>query len=524
MPDYIGPALRNLSDTLYKGLSGIGDARLKDAELALKGAEVTQRIQRYREEAPKRAMELITARTKAREELEKDTPFNVQGLVENDLVPASLLGNQPPSAQLRGNVKMFGAQLVPKLGKAFGEDVEYDPAKKVWYHQGNGIPVTKREVEKNHDALSGLIMMHTDGDKYLQMLAEEGNPHAIRQVQAKEEDPLSYQRYQLETKQQIFDDLRSRGFGEKALKPAYERLQKEMERYDKLAGEVRTETRTLEREDRSEARALEREGRTEGRALARENRVEDRALAREDRKSDIEKVPSAMRDFELTNFGKEVPDLRGTDEYKKSRLDYIKETTGAKQSEVVTKRQADNLRKEFYNAPDVKNAIEIGRQFGIAKEGMEEAKTTKNFIATDQALINTLNKMVDPQGTVRIEEYRRTKEDQALINRVRGYATKVLAGGAGLTPSDREALFRMEERITKAAEKGYKAKHNEYKGYLSNYNVDPDQYLKPYNLELSGGATSGPSKSEWLDAARKANPGTSDADLESYYSKKYGGK
>lgn len=242
MPDYIGPALRGLSQTLQTGLADMGKSRLQEAELALKGAEIGHKIRLEQQEAPKRALELLTARKRAMEEIDKDKPFNVSGFVENDLVPVQLTGGQV-SPRLKTNVKMFGAQIVPKLGKAFGEDTEYDPVNKLWYHKSTNTPVTKREVEERQQALSGLIMMHTDGGKFLEMLAEEGSPAAIQTMQGRQADPLAYQKQVLDIKRQVYEQLASQNLGEKALKPALDRLLKEEERYEKLLLEQRTEGR-----------------------------------------------------------------------------------------------------------------------------------------------------------------------------------------------------------------------------------------------------------------------------------------
>lgn len=449
MPDYIGPALRGLSQTLQTGLADMGKSRLQEAELALKGAEIGHKIRLEQQEAPKRALELLTARKRAMEEIDKDKPFNVSGFVENDLVPVQLTGGQV-SPRLKTNVKMFGAQIVPKLGKAFGEDTEYDPVNKLWYHKSTNTPVTKREVEERQQALSGLIMMHTDGGKFLEMLAEEGSPAAIQTMQGRQADPLAYQKQVLDIKRQVYEQLASQNLGEKALKPALDRLLKEEERYEKLLLEQRTEERALAREDRGEQREEDRfqrgrqwdvtkmgmqeqketarEGRTEGREEARFERgkawdvekmgmQETRDIAKEERgekrqafgplqiagndsplepgtvyqtnaRGKIELVekpkgtPSEMREFELTNYGKEVPELRGTPEYIEKRIEAKKKFQLSVNA--PTDEEAESIAESIANGNmALKQIPKRGALFQKAQKAVTDKYPNFNFQLAD---------------------------------------------------------------------------------------------------------------------------------------------
>jgi len=195
--------------------------------------------------------------------------------------------------------------------------------------------------------------------------------------------------------------------------------------------------------------------------------------------------------YELVTWGKLRPDLRGTPEYKKGFLQFsrdIKEQSPYvdalnRQIDVTAKREGSTLRKEFYDSPEVKTYQEVSRQAGVMAEAMEESKKGKNLVAVDQALITIMNKMMDPASVVRESEYARTPGDLPLMNRIKGAYEKIKKGGAGLDQEDREAISKMGKKYLAVSEKKYKSKLHEYKGYLSNYGLDPEKYLNPATIE-----------------------------------------
>jgi len=222
---------------------------------------------------------------------------------------------------------------------------------------------------------------------------------------------------------------------------------------------------------------------------------------------------SDVTKYELVMYGKLRPDLRGTPEYKKGFLAFardIKEQSPYvdalnRQVDVTAKREGTNLRKEFYDQVEVKEANDIKRKYEVMNEAFKESKITNNFVAVDQAIITLFNKMTDPQSVVRESEYARTASDLALWHRVKGKVSKWVSGGAGLSQDDREAVFKMAGKFQEVAQRKYKARLHEYKGYLSNYGLDPDKYLTPYG-----------------EGEGTAEPGTPRTAEE--YLKKFGGK
>jgi len=210
-------------------------------------------------------------------------------------------------------------------------------------------------------------------------------------------------------------------------------------------------------------------------------------------KTEGEKIGTTQKDFEFTFYGKEVPEMRGTEQYKKDRLDWIRKTKEAspyidalnRQLDVTAKKEASNLRKEFNQLPEVKQFSEIRFRKDVMNEAIKESETTNNFVAVDQAIITTFNKMTDPDSVVRESEYLRTAADLALWNRLKGKIQKMKAGGAGLTQDDRLAIQKISTRFFDVAERKYKDRLHEYKGYMSNYVPDVDKYMNPKESSTS---------------------------------------
>jgi hypothetical protein len=209
-------------------------------------------------------------------------------------------------------------------------------------------------------------------------------------------------------------------------------------------------------------------------------------------KPEKDEAVSDLRKFELVQWGKLRPDMRGTTEYQELYKKFKQSPyTDAleRQIELTAKTQGTALRKEFYDSQEVKTYQTMSQQFGVMQEAMKDAKG-QNLVAVDQALITVMNKMMDPQSVVRESEYARTPGDLALMNRVKGAYEKLQKGGAGLTDDDRKAIANMGKKYHDVAQKKYKSKYHEYTGYLSNYGLDPEKYLNPSDKGI--GASTNP--------------------------------
>jgi len=146
-------------------------------------------------------------------------------------------------------------------------------------------------------------------------------------------------------------------------------------------------------------------------------------------------------------------------------------------SQLDVGKYASQLRKEFDASKVVKDYNEINFRYGVMKEAMAESKKTQNFVAVDQAVITTFNKMTDPDSVVRESEYIRTSSDLGIWNRLKGKIAKLRAGGAGLTQSDREALFKMAEKFMAVAKSKYQTQKQRYTGFFRESGLDPQKHF-----------------------------------------------
>lgn len=151
------------------------------------------------------------------------------------------------------------------------------------------------------------------------------------------------------------------------------------------------------------------------------------------------------------------------------------------------------LRGELQRDPYVKDYKDVSQKFQVMEEALKSStdKDTKSMVAVDQALITLFNKMTDPQSVVRESEYARTSSDQAVINRIKGKAYKILDGGAGLTSVERNELVKMGKRFYDSYTQNYDHVVGQYGILASQNGIDPSLVVGPYKRRDSSGTTSG---------------------------------
>ena len=141
---------------------------------------------------------------------------------------------------------------------------------------------------------------------------------------------------------------------------------------------------------------------------------------------------------------------------------------------------AHGIRTEMRSNPIVRDYQEVVPKYRVMEEALKMSKTTKNFVAVDQALITLFNKMTDPTSVVRESEYARTPQNLALLNRIRGKAEKIMMGGAGLTQEERNALTEMGRTFYKTYEKEYKFTVENYERMAKESGINPNLISIPY--------------------------------------------
>lgn len=99
-----------------------------------------------------------------------------------------------------------------------------------------------------------------------------------------------------------------------------------------------------------------------------------------------------------------------------------------------------------------------------------------NRIVTDQAVINSFNKILDPKSVVREGEYQRTEDNQALLKKAGGWLAKIFRAGTTLTESDlneiQETAAAMSELRRQIANKKLEKLRNLGKAR----GLDPDEF------------------------------------------------
>lgn len=179
---------------------------------------------------------------------------------------------------------------------------------------------------------------------------------------------------------------------------------------------------------------------------------------------------------------------------KKTELDIKKEQLNkmripeqpSSDSDILKKHQvagiAHGLRGEMRLNPYVKDFQDVNQKYNVMLEALDESKQSGNLIAADQALITLFNKMTDPQSVVRESEYARTPSDQSMLNKIAGKASKVMTGGAGLMPDEREALVRMAGRFYGIYSKNYEDTIGNYSRLATESGINPELVNIPFAM------------------------------------------
>lgn len=135
------------------------------------------------------------------------------------------------------------------------------------------------------------------------------------------------------------------------------------------------------------------------------------------------------------------------------------------------------VRKEFNAIPSVKNYNEIKRQYNnvnsVINSYKGDTRRSKGNNAKDQVLITTFNKILDPISVVRESEFARTAEGQGLLDKIQGAADKMVKGGSGLSPKERNEVFDAIQTMYNAQEQEAR-RYAQYYGELAErYGINP---------------------------------------------------
>jgi hypothetical protein len=202
----------------------------------------------------------------------------------------------------------------------------------------------------------------------------------------------------------------------------------------------------------------------------------------------------------------------------------FKETYGGMGTDNKGLNRASGLRKEFQDSPIYKNYQIVNSQFNSLKSAYALSLNPDNEsrAASDQALIVTLNKMLDPTSVVRESEFARTEVGVGLMNRIQSYLPKIKKGGQAISNTDRKAVYDMASKLLQGSQEGLNKHIDRYVNIAKQYGVDPglilgdikkfDTSSSQFNTQADNGLNLK------IEQARKA--GYSEEEIQSYLKSK----
>lgn len=108
-----------------------------------------------------------------------------------------------------------------------------------------------------------------------------------------------------------------------------------------------------------------------------------------------------------------------------------------------------------------------------------------NRIVADQAVINSFNKILDPKSVVREGEYKRTEDNQALLNKAGGWLAKIFRAGTTLTEADLTEIQETASAMTELRREIANKKLEKLRKLGQARGLDPEEFAPL--LESSGG-------------------------------------
>lgn len=99
-----------------------------------------------------------------------------------------------------------------------------------------------------------------------------------------------------------------------------------------------------------------------------------------------------------------------------------------------------------------------------------------NRIATDQAVITSFNKILDPRSVVRESEYERTEANQALVRRAQGWLARLSRGGTTLGEKDLTEIKDTAQAMAELRRTVMNKKLEKLRGIGKARGLEPDEF------------------------------------------------
>lgn len=139
------------------------------------------------------------------------------------------------------------------------------------------------------------------------------------------------------------------------------------------------------------------------------------------------------------------------------------------------------LRERFESNPIYKNYQTLVGQYNIIKSMIQTMPVAETLNPTDQAIITTFNKILDPGSVVRESEYARTPENMALLDRAYAFTSRLAQGGV-LDNTERTSIMQAVDVIKKAQDEQYMKFARKYRRAAEVEGLDPDLVVSPEEI------------------------------------------
>jgi hypothetical protein len=139
------------------------------------------------------------------------------------------------------------------------------------------------------------------------------------------------------------------------------------------------------------------------------------------------------------------------------------------------------MRKEFMANPIVKNYNMLSNQAGTLSAVFNNKGDFVTLNPTDQALIMTFNRALDPTSVVRESEYARTPENMSVLNRAQALLSRWEKGGV-LEDDERKSIVQAVGVVKEASKEQYTAYRDWMGENATAEGLDPKNVIQPLSV------------------------------------------
>jgi len=223
--------------------------------------------------------------------------------------------------------------------------------------------------------------------------------------------------------------------------------------------------------------------------LVHPEKAVERKLGEEQRLANIERATFAYQQGLLTKrdvIARSVPEppMSGARYQQELGMISAKESAQAAANPKLPLTQTPEGAKLLMSFQD--KAIKLGEDYTRAEYNMRNIESAYtdflqhgdvNRIATDQAIIQSFNKVLDPTSVTRIEEYQRTPNDEAVLRKAKAYYDKISkSGGSGISKESISEIVNVSRNMVELQRKAANARLGKMvRTPAAKYGFDPEE-------------------------------------------------